>query len=323
MLGRRPLGSAPLAGKLAAGGTPGNASGSTVSETLSLIAGAAAGDGAASGATLSETLALIAGSATGAANASGTTISETLSLISGAATGAANASGATLSETLSLVPGAATGAAAASGATVAETISLIAGSAVVNQDGNAPGATVSVAYSFIPGTATGAANVSGATISVAYSLVPGAAAALAVSLEEPGQFGGPRPWEAARLAKLQRRAARARKGLAPKPTPAREIPAVVVQARRPLYQAVIAKPAPLIQATVSPADDRIIPAFISAAATLISAEIVSASYPPLLIDAIALLQQDVAMLRSEVMRVSREQRDLEDILALMMARDAA
>jgi hypothetical protein len=121
---------------------------------------AASGDANATGSTVSVAVSLIAGaaSATGDGNASGATVTATASLVAGAATGAASAGAATVIATASLVAGAATGGAAAAGATATATVSLLAGAAdggAAAGDGNAGGATIAATVSLIAGAATG------------------------------------------------------------------------------------------------------------------------------------------------------------------------
>jgi hypothetical protein len=156
-----------------AGGTPGNATGTTLTATLSLTTGAATGAAAAAGATLTATTSLVAGVATGAASAAGVTLTDTLSFIPGAATvgGAGNAAGVTLTATTSLLAGAATGAASAAGTTITATLSLIPGAASAGV--LAAGVTLTATASFTAGAATGAAAAAGRVLTSALSFTPG------------------------------------------------------------------------------------------------------------------------------------------------------
>lgn len=100
-------------GEEAGGGTDATATGTTITATASLTAGAASGvrNATAAGATLTATASLTAGTASGAggATALGALITATASLITGAASGVRNAtaSGALLAAVASLLPGSA------------------------------------------------------------------------------------------------------------------------------------------------------------------------------------------------------------------------
>lgn len=156
-----------------AGGSPGNASGTTLTSTLSLTTGAATGAAAAAGATLTASTSLVAGAATGAASAAGVTLTDTLSFLPGAATagGAGNAAGVTLVASAEILAGAATGAASAAGVTVTATLSFLAGAASAGVV--APGVTLTATLSFTSGTATGAAAAAGRILPTALTFSPG------------------------------------------------------------------------------------------------------------------------------------------------------
>lgn len=100
-------------GEEAGGGTDATATGTTITATASLTAGAASGvrNATAAGTTLTATASLTAGTAsgTGGATALGALITATASLIAGAASGVRNAtaSGALLAAVASLLPGSA------------------------------------------------------------------------------------------------------------------------------------------------------------------------------------------------------------------------
>jgi len=97
----------------ATGGTDATATGTTITATASLTAGAASGvrNATAAGTTLTATVSLTAGTASGAggATALGALITATASLVAGAASGVRNAtaSGALLTAVVSLLPGSA------------------------------------------------------------------------------------------------------------------------------------------------------------------------------------------------------------------------
>jgi hypothetical protein len=182
------------------------AAGATITETASLLAGAASagGAGTASGVTVSLAASLLAGTATGAAARAGVTVTEATSLLAGSASAAITAPGATVTAATSFIAGAKSGAAVASGATVAESASLFAGAAF------GPGALPAVAppvrasfdqtgafwdsttttfdaestrvlpvarVSLIAGAAVGGIGaVPGVTLTAAFTLIPGSAA---------------------------------------------------------------------------------------------------------------------------------------------------
>lgn len=164
-----------------AGGTPGNATGTTLTATLSLTTGGATGAAAAAGATLTATTSLVAGVATGAASAAGVTLTDTLSFIPGAATvgGAGNAAGVTLPATTSLLAGAASGAASAAGTTLTATLSLIPGAA--SAGAVVAGVALTATTSFAAGAATGAAAAAGSVLTSALAFTPGFATGAGLS----------------------------------------------------------------------------------------------------------------------------------------------
>ena len=106
-----------------------------------LLDTAASGDATATGTTLTQTVSLIAGTATGVRNATATgqVLAFTTSLIAGTASGVRNATatGATVVELFSFLPGAGSGTAGAT----------------------ANGETLSVSYSLTPGSASGEGTV--------------------------------------------------------------------------------------------------------------------------------------------------------------------
>ena len=106
-----------------------------------LLDTAASGDATATGTTLTQTVSLIAGTATGVRNATATgqVLAFTTSLIAGTASGVRNATatGATVVELFSFLPGAGSGTAGAT----------------------ANGETLSVSYSLTPGSAYGEGTV--------------------------------------------------------------------------------------------------------------------------------------------------------------------
>lgn len=140
------------------------ASGSTLTATVSLIAGVATATGGAvaSGATLTVTTAIIAGAASGGAAVAGTTVTATTSLVAGSAVGGAEAAGQTLTATTSLIAGEAVGGAEASGQVLTATASLIPGEASAGSgDVTADGVMLTATASLIAGTAVGESAVIG------------------------------------------------------------------------------------------------------------------------------------------------------------------
>lgn len=174
---------------------------------LAPTAGGATGAALATGRTVTEATSLIAGAASagGAGNASGVTVSLATALLAGAATGAAARAGATVTEAASLIAGAASvgGAATASGATVTEAVSLIAGSAsagvvgavappvrasfdqmgtrfdstVVTFDQESTRVLPAAKFSLLRGSASSMIAAQGALVSETTSLIAGAAVA--------------------------------------------------------------------------------------------------------------------------------------------------
>lgn len=155
------------------GGSPGNASGDTVTETSSIIAGAATGAAAAAGQTLALTTSITGGAATGAAQAPSTTVSASGSLLAGMATGAADASGQTITGTFDLILGRASagGSGTAPGATLQLDASLQPG--VASGDAEAPAALVSTALNLVPAVATGDALAIGQLLTSTADFIPG------------------------------------------------------------------------------------------------------------------------------------------------------
>lgn len=108
-------------------GIDGNASGSVITVTASVISGVATGGATTGAQTVTGSVTIISGAATANAGAGGQTITATASVIPGAATGAATAGGQTVSGNVTIIAGAATGEAGASGALLIATASIIAG----------------------------------------------------------------------------------------------------------------------------------------------------------------------------------------------------
>jgi len=102
---------------------------------------AASGDATATGTTLTETLSLIAGAASGVRNATATgqVLQFTTSLTAGTASGVRNAT--------------------ATGATVIELFSFLAGAGSGTAGATANGETLPVSYSLVPGSASGGGTV--------------------------------------------------------------------------------------------------------------------------------------------------------------------
>ncbi len=175
---RNNRGFALLAQEPAAGGD-GSASGTTLTATASIVAGAASANAQAGGATLSASASAIAGSAAGGAGAAGVTLAASASIVAGSASGAAAAAGVTLGSSASLVAGAPSVSVSASGAVLSQAASLLAGSASASADGAASGTTLAASATLLGGNASGTANAtaSGATVSATASVLAGTASA--------------------------------------------------------------------------------------------------------------------------------------------------
>lgn len=117
------------------------------------VADGAGVDGNASGSTITVTASIISGVATGDANVAGQTISDNVTIVNGTATGDANVSGQTLTVAASVLAGAATGDANTGGQTISDNITIISG--VATGDANVDGQTLTLVASIIPGVATG------------------------------------------------------------------------------------------------------------------------------------------------------------------------
>lgn len=142
--------------------THGDGTGATLTVTTTLSSVGAV-NVSALGTTLTETISLIAGTAS--VTALGSTLTVTASLASGVATGDALASGATLELTTSLIDG--TVNVSADGATLTNTLSLVDGATTVTQ----PGETLSLNVSVIEGAVNVTAD--GAALELDLTLVDG------------------------------------------------------------------------------------------------------------------------------------------------------
>lgn len=153
------------------------ASGATLTETVSLIAGVATGTAAVGGQTISVTEIILSGTVTAAAGISGITLQEDISLISGTASigdVSGNASGSIIEIGISLIPGIATSIIEAAGIS-SYYIPFIAKPKPrpVSKDAKAYGELLSLSIHFIAGQASGSAVASGSVIEGQFAFLPG------------------------------------------------------------------------------------------------------------------------------------------------------
>jgi len=155
------------------GGTDATGNGGTVTETLSVVAGAASAASSAGAATLTVTLSLTAGVASAEQFANGATVVETLSLIAGAWAANAATSADLVTQTLSVLSGGATADSEVAGQTVPFSFSIIGGTA--ESGATAEGDLLTTTSSFLAGDVEAGSTVGGAILPMALSLVAGSA----------------------------------------------------------------------------------------------------------------------------------------------------
>jgi hypothetical protein len=160
-------------------GTPGNASGATITATASIISGTAAGPATIAAQTITATASILAGTASGPVVLNGDTITASVAtLLAGTAGGGATVDGQTIALTTDLIAGTADGGGTgmpgnASGDTITVTIDLITdgaqGAVIVGGD------VIVSAVSLIDGLASGPVEIAGQTLVLAAEVIGGGA----------------------------------------------------------------------------------------------------------------------------------------------------
>lgn len=130
----------------------------------------------ATGSTVTDTASIVAGTPSAGVSLNGTTITATASIVAGTANAGtgAGATGATITDTASIIAGTPSASVPAPGSTITVNASIVAGS--VHIDAVPAGVTLTATASIIPGTAsTGSqdASANGAIIVVLSSIVAG------------------------------------------------------------------------------------------------------------------------------------------------------
>jgi hypothetical protein len=189
--------------------SPASATGSTVTDIVSVINGTASGDGSADGGTLTTDGSLIGGVASGSANADGTTSVVTVSLLAGTATAGdvdGSATGDTVSYSYTLIPGEASvtttevrfGDGRSEGRYIRPVVnarinprllytkvSLLPGVASGERNITVDGSIIVFEAVLLPGKASGNSEARGAIIDpTSVTLVPGAASGFDAQAEE-------------------------------------------------------------------------------------------------------------------------------------------
>lgn len=165
---------------IVAGAATGGSStpGQTLADTVSIIDGSASGtvgriDASASGGTVTDAASVVAGTPSVSVSANGGTFTDAASILGGNATGQANVNGDLISVAPSVVAGAATGQANVSGVLIASVISVLPGDVSASETLN--GAIITGTVSVIAGIAVGGIEAPGGTVSASASIIPGTA----------------------------------------------------------------------------------------------------------------------------------------------------
>ncbi len=151
----------------------GNASGTTVTASSSIISGNVSVIGTALGVILEATNSIIAGNATIAANISGSILTNTTNLISGNSTGNASISGSSLQAATTIIAGVASISASIIGSILNSTTTLVNGIAESVLFGNANGSNLVSTTSIISGVVNVSATVSGKLFTLTPALISG------------------------------------------------------------------------------------------------------------------------------------------------------